>query len=113
MRLNRHVEVEEQEVQEQGIEGCSLPKKLQDKENLKKLIQSDLKGLSDAEMTVMKANQINLTDPDSRLMISKPKTRTDFQFNAQAVVDHKYLPLPSIKKPIMMRVSRHWKFVYF
>ena len=38
-------------------------------------------------MNAIGANHISLTDPDTRLMISKSKT--DFQFNAQAVVDHK------------------------
>ena len=77
-----------------------LPEKLQDKRNLKKLISEGLEELSVEEKKTLRqsvkanikelekgeTNHLSLTDIECRLM--KNKSESDFEYNAQGVVDN-------------------------
>ncbi len=79
-----------------------LPRKLQDKRNLKKLISEGLEELSVEEKKSLRqavkanikeleegeTNHLSLTDKECRLM--KNKSKSDFCYNAQSVVDSKH-----------------------
>jgi len=71
-------QTQEAESEEQGE--CRLPEQLQQREQLRDLIQSQLKRLDEEDR-----DHLNPGDGEARMM--KAGSRTDFAYNAQAVVD--------------------------
>jgi len=94
-------EIDEVESKESGKPSYALPRRLQNKDNLSKLIKEgldkhsesdryDLKKKVEAnlkELEVKKLKTLSLTDTESRMM--KNKSSKDYCYNAQGVVDEK------------------------
>jgi transposase len=98
---DRLCEIEEQEERESEFPNFLLPEDLQDKKKLQALIDDGLKDFSDEEKHRLQrslkshladlesegTNHLNVTDPESRMMIANGKK--EFGYNAQGVVDSK------------------------
>jgi transposase len=97
----RLCEIEEQEEKEAEFPNFLLTEDLQDKKKLQALIDNGLKDFSDeekhklqrslkshlADLEAADTNHLNVTDPESRMMISNGGK--EFGYNAQGVVDSK------------------------
>lgn len=95
------LKIDETEDNERYQPGYHLPKRLQDKDNLRKMIKKGIEELSNEEKislreTVKKdinymeeknINHLSITDKEARLM--KNKSNREYSYNAQAVVDEK------------------------
>ena len=101
MLEERLSEIEKQEEAEAEFPNFLLPEDLQDKKKLQALIDDGLRDFSDDEKHKLKrslkshladletadTNHLNVTDPESRMMISKGGK--EFSYNAQGMVDEK------------------------
>lgn len=97
----RLCEIEDQEERESEFPDFLLPEDLQDKKKLQALIDDGLKDFSEeekhklqkslkshlADLEASDTNHLNMTDPESRMMIANGKK--EFGYNAQGVVDSK------------------------
>lgn len=95
------LKIDETEDNERYQPGYHLPKRLQDQDNLKRMIKKGIEELSNEEKislrdTVKKSinymeeknvNHLSITDKEARLM--KNQSSREYSYNAQAVVDEK------------------------
>lgn len=96
-----NLKIEKTEEKERFLPEYNLPKKLKNKDNLKRIVRKGIAELSDEEKLSLRENvkksidymkgknvkHLSLTDKEARLM--KNQSTKEYSYNAQAVVDEK------------------------